>query len=267
MTADPPSRRRSRALAASPGARRAGACIFLSPVDHRVLRVPAHPDDRDVRCSRSRTSTSHQAEPLRFVGPATTTTRCSTTSRPGSRWGSPSSSPRSPCRSRSSCRSSSRCSSAAATSRRPGIFRILFFMPYVVPFVAGVLIWQAMLNPDSGWIDASSEVIGDRRTRPNWLQDPTLDLPGPRPHRRVGHRRRGHRLPRRAQGHPDRAVRRGPDRRRGLVGEPPPRDPADDLAGHLLHADPGHRRPAPVLPRPARAQPTAPASRAARRCS
>ncbi|MFI5199197.1 MAG: carbohydrate ABC transporter permease, partial [Candidatus Limnocylindrales bacterium] len=34
-----------------------------------------------------------------------------------------------------------------------GMFRILFFLPYVVPFVAGVLIWQSMLNTDSGWIN------------------------------------------------------------------------------------------------------------------
>src|SRR5438309_572413 len=35
--------------------------------------------------------------------------------------------------------------------RFAGLFRVLFFLPYVVPFVAGVLIWQSMLNVDSGW--------------------------------------------------------------------------------------------------------------------
>ena len=44
-----------------------------------------------------------------------------------------------------------------------GLFRILFFMPYVVPFVAGVLIWQSMLNPDSGWIDLVLKSLRDRR--------------------------------------------------------------------------------------------------------
>src|SRR5687768_11766702 len=33
-----------------------------------------------------------------------------------------------------------------------GTFRVLFFMPYVVPFVAGVLIWQGMLSLN-GWIN------------------------------------------------------------------------------------------------------------------
>jgi multiple sugar transport system permease protein len=58
-----------------------------------------------------------------------------------------------------------------------GIFRILFFMPYVVPFVAGVLIWQSMLNPDSGWIDLALKSFGISDP-PNWLQDPAYIYPG-----------------------------------------------------------------------------------------
>ena len=58
-----------------------------------------------------------------------------------------------------------------------GIFRILFFMPYVVPFVAGVIIWQSMLNPDSGWIDLVLKSFGVADP-PNWLQDPTWVYPG-----------------------------------------------------------------------------------------
>src|SRR4029077_2181731 len=57
-----------------------------------------------------------------------------------------------------------------------GIFRILFFMPYVVPFVAGVLIWQSMLNPDSGWIDIALKSLGVVDP-PNWLQDPAYIYP------------------------------------------------------------------------------------------
>ena len=57
------------------------------------------------------------------------------------------------------------------------LFRILFFMPYVVPFVAGVLIWQSMLNPDSGWIALVLKSIGIADP-PDWLQDPTFVYPG-----------------------------------------------------------------------------------------
>ena len=33
--------------------------------------------------------------------------------------------------------------------RGAGAFRVLFFLPYVVPFVAGVLIWGGMLTSDT----------------------------------------------------------------------------------------------------------------------
>ncbi len=61
--------------------------------------------------------------------------------------------------------------------RASGLFRVLFFMPYVVPFVAGVLIWQSMLNPDSGWIALVLKGIGIADP-PDWLQDPTFVYPG-----------------------------------------------------------------------------------------
>src|SRR5215212_5900602 len=32
-------------------------------------------------------------------------------------------------------------------------FRSLFYMPFIVPFVAAVFLWGGMLNPESGWIN------------------------------------------------------------------------------------------------------------------
>jgi len=52
-----------------------------------------------------------------------------------------------------------------------GGFRVLWFLPYTVPFVAGVLIWQQMLNPGSGWVNGLLQWIGVEEP-PNWLQDP-----------------------------------------------------------------------------------------------
>ena len=49
-------------------------------------------------------------------------------------------------------------------------FRILFFLPYVVPFVAGVLIWEGMLNAESGWVNGFLRFIGIAHP-PNWLND------------------------------------------------------------------------------------------------
>jgi ABC-type sugar transport system permease subunit len=57
----------------------------------------------------------------------------------------------------------------------PGLFRTLFFMPYTVPFVAGVVIWEQMENQTSGWINQGLGLFGI--TGPNWLNDPALIYP------------------------------------------------------------------------------------------
>lgn len=49
------------------------------------------------------------------------------------------------------------------------VFRVLFFLPYVVPFVAGVLIWQLMLG-DQGWINQALMLVGVSDP-PSWLFD------------------------------------------------------------------------------------------------
>jgi ABC-type sugar transport system permease subunit len=59
----------------------------------------------------------------------------------------------------------------------PGLFRVLFFLPYVVPFVAGVLIWQTMLNPADGWLDIFLRWVGILNP-PDWLRDTTWIYPG-----------------------------------------------------------------------------------------
>ena len=61
--------------------------------------------------------------------------------------------------------------------RGSGLFRVLFFMPYVVPFVAGVFIWQGMLNEDTGWVNIVLEAIGIAKP-PAWLEDPAWIYPG-----------------------------------------------------------------------------------------
>jgi multiple sugar transport system permease protein len=60
--------------------------------------------------------------------------------------------------------------------RWPSLFRTLFFLPYVIPFVAGILIWQSMLNLETGWVNAFLEFIGIKNP-PNWLQDPRFVYP------------------------------------------------------------------------------------------
>jgi multiple sugar transport system permease protein len=50
------------------------------------------------------------------------------------------------------------------------IFRTLFFLPYVIPFVSGVLAWQGMLNLETGWVNLVLRMLGVQNP-PNWLQD------------------------------------------------------------------------------------------------
>jgi ABC-type sugar transport system permease subunit len=58
-----------------------------------------------------------------------------------------------------------------------GVFRVLFFLPYVVPFVATVFIWGGMLNPSTGWINLGLQAIGVDDPPP-WLEDPGWVYPG-----------------------------------------------------------------------------------------
>jgi len=60
--------------------------------------------------------------------------------------------------------------------RASSLFRILFFVPYVVPFVASVLIWNQMLNPSGGWVAVVISWFGVQP--PNFLQDTTWIYPG-----------------------------------------------------------------------------------------
>jgi multiple sugar transport system permease protein len=53
--------------------------------------------------------------------------------------------------------------------RGSSLFRVLLFMPYVVPFVSGVLIWQNMLG-DTGWINEFLSFVGVQNP-PSWLFD------------------------------------------------------------------------------------------------
>jgi multiple sugar transport system permease protein len=61
--------------------------------------------------------------------------------------------------------------------RGASIFRVLIFLPYVVPFVAGVLIWQNTLSPDTGWLNQGLQALGWQNP-PAWLNDPTWIYPG-----------------------------------------------------------------------------------------
>ena len=51
-------------------------------------------------------------------------------------------------------------------------FRSLFYMPYIVPFVAAVFLWGGMLNPETGWINRALMGMGiPKENVPLWAND------------------------------------------------------------------------------------------------
>ena len=54
-------------------------------------------------------------------------------------------------------------------------FRTLFYMPYVVPIVSAIFIWQGVLNEQTGWVNRILRLVGV--TGPNWLDDVTWIYP------------------------------------------------------------------------------------------
>jgi multiple sugar transport system permease protein len=56
------------------------------------------------------------------------------------------------------------------------LFRTGFYFPYIIPFVAAIFVWAAMLNPATGWINQFLERIGIQNP-PNWLNDTTWVYP------------------------------------------------------------------------------------------
>jgi ABC-type sugar transport system permease subunit len=55
-------------------------------------------------------------------------------------------------------------------------FQALFFMPYIIPFVAALFAWGSMLNGEQGWLNGLLGFFGVQG--PDWLNDPTWIYPG-----------------------------------------------------------------------------------------
>lgn len=54
-------------------------------------------------------------------------------------------------------------------------FTTLFYMTYMVPLVSAILIWQGMLNAETGWVNRFLDVFGI--AGPNWLNSTTWVYP------------------------------------------------------------------------------------------
>lgn len=49
-------------------------------------------------------------------------------------------------------------------------FRTMFYMPSMIPVVAGALVWAGVMNTQSGWLNLMLESVG--LDGPDWLNDP-----------------------------------------------------------------------------------------------
>jgi multiple sugar transport system permease protein len=50
-------------------------------------------------------------------------------------------------------------------------FRTMFYMPYIIPFVAAIFVWGGMLNPETGWINRALLALGvPDASLPGWAQ-------------------------------------------------------------------------------------------------
>lgn len=54
-------------------------------------------------------------------------------------------------------------------------FRTMFFMPSMIPVVAGALVWAGVMNTQSGWLNMMLESVGVKG--PDWLNDPNWIYP------------------------------------------------------------------------------------------
>lgn len=62
--------------------------------------------------------------------------------------------------------------------RGQNAMRGLFYMPYIIPFVAAVFLWGGMLNPETGWINRSLIWLGmPKESVPLWANSVTWVYP------------------------------------------------------------------------------------------
>jgi multiple sugar transport system permease protein len=59
--------------------------------------------------------------------------------------------------------------------RGQSIYRVIYFLPSIVPVVASTLLWLWILNPSSGLINTLLSYVGIRG--PNWFRDPNWSKP------------------------------------------------------------------------------------------
>ncbi len=55
------------------------------------------------------------------------------------------------------------------------LWRPLYYMPYMVPAISSIFIWQSFLNGDTGWLNRVLRAVGVQEP-PNWIQNESTIL-------------------------------------------------------------------------------------------
>jgi multiple sugar transport system permease protein len=55
------------------------------------------------------------------------------------------------------------------------VFRVLFYLPAIIPFIAAAFVWQGYLNDTTGWLNRMLRSVG--MDPPDWLSSSTWALP------------------------------------------------------------------------------------------
>lgn len=63
----------------------------------------------------------------------------------------------------------------AAALKGKRFFTTLFYMTYMIPIVSAILVWQGMLNAETGWINRFLDIFGV--SGPDWLNSTTWVYP------------------------------------------------------------------------------------------
>jgi raffinose/stachyose/melibiose transport system permease protein len=63
------------------------------------------------------------------------------------------------------------------TVRRGGVvYRILFFLPHILPGVAIAIVWGWIYDPVSGWLNQALALVGLKNLQTGWLGEPSLAI-------------------------------------------------------------------------------------------
>jgi N-acetylglucosamine transport system permease protein len=60
--------------------------------------------------------------------------------------------------------------------RGAGLYKVVFFLPYIMPAVIAAVLWEFIYNPQIGMLDGALDALGLGGLKRDWLGDPSVAL-------------------------------------------------------------------------------------------